>query len=107
MEVRTSTRRLGPWFGGSTGSSIVSMLMRNPGHGVNVDMYDQFFSLTQELITLGHTRIALAVNAVDYWPVHRRIRGFVDACRAAGIDAPEIATIMPSRKAGAWLEQRL
>ena len=85
----------------------VPMLMKNPGHGVNVDMYDQFFSLTQELITLGHTRIALAVNAVQYWPVHRRIRGFVDACRAARIDAHEIATIMPSWKAGAWLERRL
>jgi len=85
----------------------VSMLMDAGDHRVNIDVYDQFYELTQELISLGHTRIALAVNALTYWPVHRRIEGFLDACRAGGIDDPEIATITPSWKAASWLEQRL
>lgn len=84
----------------------VSVLINHTGHTVGVDTCALVMQLTQTLHRLGHRRVSLVINALDYWPVHRRLEGYTAACRACGI-TPDVANVAPSSDAPKWLHGAL
>lgn len=64
---------------------------------VGTDNRSGMRALTNHLISLGHTNIALIAGDLDVWTIHERTEAFRDALEAAGLSVDENAILRTSR----------
>lgn len=64
---------------------------------VGTDNRSGMRALTNHLLSLGHTRIALLAGDLDVWTIHERTEAFRDALEAAGLQVDEQVILQTPR----------